>query len=60
MRVQYLHMNKYIPLVSGDVTPTSSHLCTISSSVYSGYLLSTQLWDQVLLAMEYGVWPFVM
>ena len=38
MRVQHLHMNKYIPLVSCD---SNLHLCTVSSSVYSRYLLST-------------------
>jgi len=41
------------------VTPTSSHLDTVSSSVYSGYLLSTYSCGiRVLSDMEYGVWPF--
>ena len=39
MRVQHLHMNKYIRWF--PVTPTYSHLCTVSSSVYSRYSLST-------------------
>ena len=38
MRVQHLHMNKYVLLVSCD---SKLHLCTVSSSVYSRYLLST-------------------
>jgi len=52
-------MNKYIPLV--PMTPTYSHLCTVSSSVYSGYLLRTYSCRiRILSAMEYGVRPFLM
>ena len=41
------------------VTPTSSHFDTVSSSVYSGYLLSTYSCGiRVLSDMEYGVRPF--
>ena len=51
MRVQYLLMNKHIPLV--PVTPTYSQLCTVSSSVYSEYLLSTNRCGN---SLSYGVW----
>ena len=48
MRFQYLCTNKWFP-----VTP---HLCTVSSSVYSGYLLSTYSYGiRTLSAMEYGL-----
>ena len=43
------------------VTPTYSQLCTVSSSVYSGYLLSSYRHGiSILSAMEYGVRPFLM
>ena len=43
------------------MTPTYSQLCTVSSNVYSGYLLSTfRRGISILSAMEYGVRPFLM
>ena len=44
MRVRYLRMNKYILLVS--------HLCTVLSSVYSGYLVHTAVGSD---SLSYGV-----
>ena len=43
------------------VNPTYSHLCTVSSTVYSGYLLSAYSCEVgIRTTMEYGVKPFLM
>ena len=58
MIVQHLGTNKYI-FRWFPVTPTCSDLGTVSSSVYSGYLLSTYSFGiRILSAMKYGVRPF--